>query len=68
MEAETVFETSDYNTILTRLIAQEDFISFSRRENFKSYWVKGLITLKQFRCCKSLESYSMLYFKRVNYD
>jgi hypothetical protein len=32
---------------LTRLIAREDFIEFSRRENFKSYKVK---------CCSTLDS------------
>jgi hypothetical protein len=28
MEAETVSETFDYNTILTRLIGREDFIAY----------------------------------------
>lgn len=32
-EAETVSETSDYNTILTPLIAREDFVAFE--PNFK---------------------------------
>jgi hypothetical protein len=45
MEAERASETSkwyytptlEYNSILTRFVAQEDFIAFSRRESFKSY-------------------------------
>jgi hypothetical protein len=37
MEAETLFETLDYYAVLTRLIAGEDLIGFSRRESFKSY-------------------------------
>jgi hypothetical protein len=37
MEAETTSETLDCNSILTPLIAREDFIAFSRRESFKSY-------------------------------
>jgi hypothetical protein len=37
MEAETVTETLEYNAILTRLIAREDFVAFSRRESFKYY-------------------------------
>jgi hypothetical protein len=37
MKAETFSKTFDYNAILTRLIAREDFIAFSHRESFKSY-------------------------------
>jgi hypothetical protein len=37
MEAETVSEMLDHNSILTLLFTQEDFIAFSRHESFKSY-------------------------------
>jgi hypothetical protein len=37
MEAGIVSETLKTNSILTRLIAWEDFIAFSHFENFKSY-------------------------------
>jgi hypothetical protein len=37
MEAETVSETLDCNSILTRLIARKYSISFGHRESFKSY-------------------------------
>ena len=34
---ETVSETSDFITLLTRLSARENFIEFCRRESFKTY-------------------------------
>jgi hypothetical protein len=34
METETASETLEYNSILTRLVAREDFTAFSRRESF----------------------------------
>jgi hypothetical protein len=34
MEAETVPGMLDHNSILTRMIAREDLIAFSRRESF----------------------------------
>jgi hypothetical protein len=37
MEVDTVSETLDCNSILTRLIAREDIIAFISRENLKSY-------------------------------
>jgi hypothetical protein len=37
MEAERASETLDCSSILSRLVAREDFIAFSRRESFKSY-------------------------------
>jgi hypothetical protein len=39
MEAEKSSETLDYSTLLSRLVAREDFIAFSRREIFKSYTI-----------------------------
>jgi hypothetical protein len=36
-KTELVSETLVFNSILTRLIAREDFITFMRRENFRSY-------------------------------
>jgi hypothetical protein len=43
MEAEMVSETLGFYPQLTRLVAREDFIEFSRRESFKSYILKELI-------------------------
>jgi hypothetical protein len=40
MDTETVFETLDCNSRHTRLMAREDFIAFSRRENFRLYLYK----------------------------
>jgi hypothetical protein len=37
MEAEIVSETLGFFPQLTRIVAREDFIAFSRRESFKSY-------------------------------
>jgi hypothetical protein len=37
MEAEMVSETLDFYPQLTQLVAQEDFMEFSRRESFNSY-------------------------------
>jgi hypothetical protein len=37
MEAEMASETLRFYQQLTRLVTREDFIEFSRRENFKSY-------------------------------
>jgi hypothetical protein len=37
MEADMVSETLGFYPQLTRLVAREDFIEFSRRESFKSY-------------------------------
>jgi hypothetical protein len=37
MEAERASETLNSSSILTRLVAREDFIAFSRRESLKSY-------------------------------
>jgi hypothetical protein len=37
MEAERASETLDCSSILTRLVAREDFVAFSRRESLKSY-------------------------------
>jgi hypothetical protein len=37
MEAEKISETVGFYPELTRLVAREDFIEFSRRESFKSY-------------------------------
>jgi hypothetical protein len=34
---ELVLETSEHFSVLTRLIAREYFIEFSRRENIKTY-------------------------------
>jgi hypothetical protein len=45
METETVTETLDNSAILTRLIARDNLIAFSRRESFKSYIIK---TVKNF--------------------
>jgi hypothetical protein len=39
MMTEMDIETSVYNVHLTRLIAQEDFIKFTRRESTKTYIV-----------------------------
>jgi hypothetical protein len=55
MEAETVSETLDCNAVLTRLIAREDFIAFSRRESFKYYiisnvFVNGLCIIIGLHC------------------
>jgi hypothetical protein len=37
METEMVSEMFGFYPQLTQLVAQEDFIEFSRRESFKSY-------------------------------
>jgi hypothetical protein len=37
MEAERASETLDCSSVLTRLVAREDFIAFSRRESLKAY-------------------------------
>jgi hypothetical protein len=37
MEAEKASETSDYSSILKRLVAREDFTALSLRESLKSY-------------------------------
>lgn len=42
MEVEAVSETLDHNSILTRLMAREDIIAFSLRDNFTSYIVLSL--------------------------
>jgi hypothetical protein len=39
MVAETASETFHYNSILTRPIAREYFIPFSRRESLKTEWI-----------------------------
>jgi hypothetical protein len=46
MEAEKVSETFGFCPELTRLVAQEDFIEFSRHESFKSYVYTSLEYLK----------------------
>jgi hypothetical protein len=40
MMTEMDIETSVYNVHLTRLIAREDFIKFTRRESTKTYTIK----------------------------
>jgi hypothetical protein len=37
MGTEDISETLVFNSILTQVIAQDDFSSFIRRENFKPY-------------------------------
>jgi hypothetical protein len=37
MERDSFSETSVFTSILTRLIAREDFIAFIRRESFKTF-------------------------------
>jgi hypothetical protein len=37
MEAERASETLDCSSILTSLVAREDFIAFSRSESLKAY-------------------------------
>jgi hypothetical protein len=44
MDSEKASETLDYISILTRLVAWEDFIAFSRSESFKSYTLRWIIT------------------------
>jgi hypothetical protein len=41
MMTEMDIETSVYYVHLTRLIAQEDFIKFTRRESTKTYIISG---------------------------
>jgi hypothetical protein len=43
MMTEMDIETSVYNVHLTRLIAREDFIKFTRRESTKTYTVMSCI-------------------------
>jgi hypothetical protein len=42
-------ETSETDSILTRLIVTEDFIAFSRRESFSSYTYKCVIRVVEFQ-------------------
>lgn len=55
IEAKTVSETSDINSILTRLTARDDFIAFSRRHIFRSYKT----------CCKRLDIIVSVYSKSL---
>jgi hypothetical protein len=49
MEAERASETLDCSSIMTRLVAREDFIAFSRRESLKSYMILGFSMLHLMR-------------------
>jgi hypothetical protein len=44
MEAQAVFETFDYNSILKRMSPLEDFTEFSRRVSFKFYKISKLFS------------------------
>jgi hypothetical protein len=54
MEAEMGSETLGFNPQLTRLVAREDFIEFSRRESFKFYkTIHGFIVHQTTYVCSS---------------
>jgi hypothetical protein len=46
MMTEMDIETSVYNVHLTRLIAREDFIKFTRRESTKTYIANSSVCVK----------------------
>jgi hypothetical protein len=56
MEAERASETLDCSSILTRLVAREDFIAFSRRESFKSYKILKMYIRLKHRAIKPVRS------------
>jgi hypothetical protein len=58
IKAETVSEMLHWNSTFLRLIAQKDYIAFSRCENFKSYkWKHDRIFV-----------YRILYVYHTTYD
>jgi hypothetical protein len=63
MEDETVSETLDINSILTWLIAQDNFIAFSHHESFKSYLItnanekSSIIYKKNLQCKTFIQMY-----------
>lgn len=66
MEAEKASETLEYSIILTRLVARENFIAFSRSESFKLCFL--IACLFKYLCifslfvCLSLIMFSVIIF------
>jgi hypothetical protein len=69
METELVSETLVFNSKLTRLMAREDFITFMRRESFKSYITLGLFLRTGFRIrwlyCVTVETFLMHWWTHM---